>query len=126
MAMLKNGVKKITVLIISVIVTVALIIAYETFRLASALKEKKELAARITELSGQKASLESNLLQNNSALKAAKEKLRPLEEELSSLQDSLRKKALQETKLQRQVSRSQTDIQDPKIKLRNTIIRSRN
>lgn len=114
---MKNGVRKITVLIISVIVTVALIIGYETFRLASALKEKRELAARIAELSTQKVSLESNLLQNNSVLKAAKEKLRPLEEELSSLQDSLRKKTSQETKLQRQVSRSQTDIQNLKDKI---------
>jgi chromosome segregation ATPase len=109
---LKNGVTKITVLIISIIITIALIIGYVTLYLVSALKDKKELSGQIAELSGQKATLERNLVQYNSLLKAAKEKLRPLEEELSSLGDSLREKTLQEAKLQRQVSRDQADLQN--------------
>lgn len=107
---MENRITKITVLIIFLIVTLALIIGYETLRLVSALKEKRKLTARIVELSGQKAVLETDLLQNNSVLKATKERLKSLEEESSYLQGSLREKSSQEIKLQKQVSLAQAKL----------------
>ncbi len=114
---MKNGIAKTTTLIIFVAVTVGLIIGYETFRLTSVLKEKRQLSIQLVELTKQKASLGNDLSKKNSEFKVAKEKLEPLEEELSRLQDSLGEKALQQVKLQKQVLRAQTDAQYFKDKI---------
>jgi len=108
---LENRVKKIRILILSVIVTVALIIGYETFRLVSALKEKRELTAQVVELSEEKTSLENDLLQSNSLLKAAKGNLKSLKKKLSRLQYCLREKTLQETELQGQLSLARVKLE---------------
>lgn len=107
---MKNGITKIKALIIFVIVTVVLLIGYGIFSVSSVLKEKRELAAQVGGLLKQKAALENDLFGKNSELKTAKEKLKPLEEELLQIKKSLEDKTLQETKLKNQLTQLQSDI----------------
>ncbi len=115
---MKKVTTKTAVFIISVIVTAGLIIGYETFRLSSVLKEKKELKMQFVELSKEKKALEDNLAKINSELKIQKDRLSPLEEGLSYTQRSLEDKALQEIKLKKQLAKAQSYAQKSKNKIK--------
>ncbi len=115
---MKKVTTKTAVLIMFVIVTVGLIIGYETFRLSSVLKEKKELKMQFDGLSKQKKALEDKFAKINSELKTQKDRVKPLEEELSYTQRSLEDKALQEIKLKKQLAKAQSYAQKSKNKIK--------
>ncbi len=115
---MKKVTAKTTVFIMFIIVTVGLTIGYETFRLASVLKERKELEMQFDGLSKQKKFLEDNLANINSELQTQKDRLKPLEEKLSYTQRSLEDKALQEIKLKKQLAKAQSYAQKSKNKMK--------
>ncbi len=85
----KKHYRKIIVSVIFLILTIGLIIGYDTVRLSRALKEKKGLSVQLAELKIQKDSLEGALSREKSEFKAAGEKIRQLEAELGRLHEYL-------------------------------------